>query len=135
MTIIVGFTPKPQGHAAVDAAVDLAKATGDKLFVLNAGVGEAADDPQVASAEEMEALRTHVAESGVEHEVHQFIRGSEAVEEILALEEALPDVRMIVIGTPKRSRVGKLLLGSIAQSLISQANVPVLCVKATPEKA
>lgn len=130
MTIIVGYTPKPQGRAAVDAATRIAKATHDKLFVVNAAVGEAADDPQVATQEQLNDIRSFLEENGVDHEVHQFLRGSEAVEEILALEEALPDVRMIVIGTPRRSRVGKLLLGSIAQSIISQSNVPVLCVKA-----
>ncbi|MDK8347471.1 universal stress protein [Brevibacterium sp. UMB1308A] len=130
MTIIVGYVPKPQGRSAVDTAVQLAKDTGDTLFVVNAGVGEAVDDPLVASPQHLQELRDHLGTTGVPHEVHQFLRGNDPVEEILALEETLPDVRMIVIGTPRRSRVGKLLLGSIAQSIISQATAPVLCVKA-----
>ena len=130
MTIIVGYVPKPQGKSAVDTAVRIAKDTGDSLFVVNAGVGEAVDDPLVASPQELNDLREQLASTGVPYEVHQFLRGNDAVEEILALEEDLPDVRMIVIGTPRRSRVGKLLLGSIAQNIISRATSPVLCVKA-----
>ena len=49
MTIIVGYVPKPQGKSAVDTAVRIAKDTGDSLFVVNAGVGEAVDDPLVAT--------------------------------------------------------------------------------------
>lgn len=130
MTIIVGYTPKPQGRAAVDAAVQIAKATDDTLFVINAGVGEAVDDPQVASTQHMQELSDYLDSTGVKHEVRQYLRGNEPVEEILALEASLPDVRMIVIGTPRRSLVGKFLLGSIAQRIISQSEVPVLSVKA-----
>lgn len=130
MTIIVGYVPKPQGKSAVDTAVRIAKDTGDSLFVVNAGVGEAVDDPLVATPQQLENIREHLDTTGVPHEVRQYLRGNDAVEEILALEEDLPDVRMIVIGTPRRSRVGKLLLGSIAQNIISRATTPVLCVKA-----
>ena len=129
MTIIVGFTPRPRGHAAVAKAVEIAKATGDHLFVVNAGVGEAADDKEVASAAEIERLRAQLDGADVSHEVHQFLRGNDAVEEILALEEALPDVSMIVIGVRKRSVVGKLILGSSAQRIIMNAQAPVLSVK------
>lgn len=40
------------------------------------------------------------------------------------------DVSMIVLGLRKRSRVGKLLMGSIAQRILIEADCPVLAVKA-----
>lgn len=40
-------------------------------------------------------------------------------------------VSMIVLGLRKRSRVGKLLMGSIAQRILIEADCPVLAVKAT----
>ena len=37
---------------------------------------------------------------------------------------------LLVIGARRRSPVGKALLGSVAQTIILEANVPVLVVKA-----
>jgi nucleotide-binding universal stress UspA family protein len=42
-------------------------------------------------------------------------------------------VQEIVVGVRKRSKVGKLLLGSTAQYLILRAGCPVLCVKKKSE--
>ncbi|WP_347038421.1 universal stress protein [Glutamicibacter halophytocola] len=39
-------------------------------------------------------------------------------------------VSLIVLGPRKRSRVGKLLMGSIAQRILIEADCPVLAVKA-----
>lgn len=39
------------------------------------------------------------------------------------------EVSMIVLGLRKRSRVGKLLMGSIAQRILIEADCPVLAVK------
>jgi nucleotide-binding universal stress UspA family protein len=38
--------------------------------------------------------------------------------------------RLLIIGARRRSPVGKALLGSVAQALILEADVPVLVVKA-----
>jgi nucleotide-binding universal stress UspA family protein len=42
-----------------------------------------------------------------------------------------PEVTRLVVGVRKRSPLGKVVLGSIAQRLILDAPVPVLSVKAT----
>ena len=56
------------------------------------------------------------------------MRGREASEEIVrAADEARAD--LIVIGLRHRSPVGKLLMGSTAQSVLLDAECPVLAVK------
>jgi nucleotide-binding universal stress UspA family protein len=37
---------------------------------------------------------------------------------------------VVVVGTGRRSPVGKLLLGSVSQRVVLEADCPVLCVKA-----
>ena len=44
------------------------------------------------------------------------------------------DAELLVIGARRRSPVGKLFLGSVTQSIILHADVPVLVVKAPAEK-
>ena len=41
----------------------------------------------------------------------------------------LEEVQEIIVGIRNRSRLGKLLLGSVAQSVILQADCSVICVK------
>ncbi|MFB9777323.1 universal stress protein [Brevibacterium otitidis] len=130
MTILVGYTPSPEGMAAVDFGIEQARAFNDSLLVLNAGVGEAREEKGIASAEDLKALGEKLDAAGIRQELKQFLRGNDPVEEILALAEATPEVRMIVIGSRQRSLVGKLIMGSTAQRIILGAEVPVVSVKA-----
>ncbi|GAA4284822.1 universal stress protein [Brevibacterium daeguense] len=130
MTILVGYTPSPEGMAAVKFGIRQAKAFDDTLLVLNAGIGEAIDELGVASKDDLKEVAGALEAAGVKHELKQFLRGNDAVDEILALAEATPEVWMIVIGSRKRSPVGKLIMGSTAQRIILDAEVPVVSVKA-----
>ena len=40
------------------------------------------------------------------------------------------DVELVVIGARRRSPVGKMIMGSVTQSIILRADVPVLVLKA-----
>ena len=40
------------------------------------------------------------------------------------------DVELLVIGARRRSAVGKMIMGSVTQTIILRADVPVLVVKA-----
>ncbi|GAA2100860.1 universal stress protein [Brevibacterium salitolerans] len=130
MTILVGFTPKPQGHAAVAFAVQEAKLRDERLLVVNAGLGQQViEEPGIAKKDELDQLRATLDESGVEFELRQNLRGNDSAEELLALEREDPSISMIVIGSRKRSAVGKLIMGSTAQRVILGAEVPVVSVK------
>lgn len=56
------------------------------------------------------------------------IRGREPAEDLVLVAEE-NNIDRIVVGVRKRSQVGKLLMGSVAQYVILNAKCPVLCVK------
>ena len=134
MTILVGYSPSPEGKAAVEFGIEQARAFDDVLVVLNAGIGETPDERGVATSADIDELTTALKESGVSHEILQFLRGNDPVEELLALAEATADTRMIVIGSRRRSPVGKLIMGSTAQRIILDSEVPVVSVKVDRKK-
>jgi nucleotide-binding universal stress UspA family protein len=68
-------------------------------------------------------------EAGVPWELHLASAGSDMAEALLNLVERV-DADLLVIGARRRSPVGKALLGSIAQTVILDASLPVLVVKA-----
>jgi nucleotide-binding universal stress UspA family protein len=80
----------------------------------------------VSHVEQAERLLAGQATSS---EFKQFGRGKDAVEEISALVDFV-GASLLVIGIHKRSAVGTLLLGSVAQELLLSVNCPVLAVKA-----
>lgn len=131
MTILVGYSPTPEGKAAVRFGIEQAKAFDDTVIVLNAGIGETPDERGVATNSDMEELTKTLKDADVSNEILQFLRGNDPVEELLALAEATEDTRMIVIGSRRRSPVGKLIMGSTAQRIILEAEVPVVSVKAS----
>ncbi len=67
--------------------------------------------------------------SGLDAEFKQFVRGKSAVSEIEALVDSL-QVSVLVIGLRKRTAVGKLIMGSVAQEILLSVSCPVLAVKA-----
>lgn len=128
MTIVVAYAPRPEGQVALDKGIEIAKRRGEHLMVVNATPGNG-DDESMASAHDVERIEKLLAEHGLSAEFKQFGRGKTTVEEIEALVETLP-VSLLVIGLRKRSPVGKLLMGSVAQELLLSVSCPVLAVKA-----
>jgi nucleotide-binding universal stress UspA family protein len=59
----------------------------------------------------------------------QYVRGQSVLREIEKLVESMP-VSLLVIGMRKRTPVGKLILGSVAQDILLSIDCPVLAVKA-----
>ena len=127
MPIIVGYTTKPEGEAALRHAVLEAQAHGESLVVVNIGFGVHAEAAMAREVDLATVARTLTA-AQVEHEIRQLTRGKDPAEEIVSIADA-EKASMIVIGLRRRSPVGKLLLGSNAQQILLEANCPVVAVK------
>ncbi len=128
MTILVAYVPRPEGQAALDKGIEIAKRRNERLVVVNASPGGAKEDPSFADVQDYERVQQLLANSGLDAELKQYVRGKNAVEEIETLVEAL-QVSVLIIGLRKRSPVGKLIMGSVAQELLLSVSCPVLAVK------
>jgi len=128
MSVVVGYVPTREGETALDHAVREARSRGVRLVVVNTSRGDALVDERYADDEQLAALGSTLADTGVDHEVVHTIRGRDASEEILSVARERR-AELVVIGLRRRSPVGKLLLGSTAQRVLLDAPCPVLAVK------
>jgi nucleotide-binding universal stress UspA family protein len=119
--IVVGYSAKPEGRAALRRAIDEARLRHCALVVVPT-------DSQFDLAE----LGQELAATGVPHRIVDSAEAGDPADEVLRAAEAA-SVELIVIGLRRRSPVGKLLLGSNAQRVLLDASCPVLAVKADPE--
>lgn len=129
MTILVAYVPRPEGHAALDKGIEIAKRRRERLLVVNASPGGGKEDAAMADAQDIERVENLLAGVGLDAEFKQFVRGQSAVAEIESMVESL-QITLLIIGLRKRSAVGKLILGSVAQDLLLSVSCPVLAVKA-----
>ena len=129
MTILVAYVQRPEGQAALEKGIEIATRRNERLVVVNAGPGGRQDDPSIVSGYEAERVEERLAALPIQAEFKQFVRGKSAIEEIDEMVEQL-QVTVLIIGLRKRSPVGKLLLGSMAQDILLNVNCPVLAVKA-----
>jgi len=129
MIILVGYVPKPEGRAALERAVEEATLRGGRLVVINASRGDSYVDSGFAPVQEIELVKSRLAESGVDYEFRQLVRGNEPSEEIVEVAEEV-GAELIVIGMRRRTAIGKFLMGSTAQRILLDAHCPVLAVKA-----
>jgi nucleotide-binding universal stress UspA family protein len=130
MTILVAYVPRPEGQAALEKGIELARETKENLIVVNATPGGSGDDPSRADAQDVERVEQLISVSGIKAEFKQFVRGKNAVEELEDL-VATHQVSMLVIGLRKRTAVGKLIMGSMAQEILMTVECPILAVKAS----
>jgi nucleotide-binding universal stress UspA family protein len=130
-TIVVGYVPKPEGHAALRRAVEEALLRDARLVVVNSHRGgrEFDNDDAIESEEDLESIRTELRDAGVDHEIRQLVRGMDPADDLVNVATDV-DAEFIVIGLRRRSPVGKLILGSNAQRVLLDAPCPVLAVKA-----
>jgi nucleotide-binding universal stress UspA family protein len=129
-TVVVGYVPKPEGEAALSAAISEAKLRSSTLVVVNSHRGgESFDGEKALQADaELDAVKQQLEGSGVEFEVRQLVRGFEPAEDLIGIAEST-GAELIVIGLRRRTPVGKLILGSNAQRILLDAQCPVLAVK------
>ena len=129
-TIVAGFTPSPEGWAAVRAAVGEARMRNGRIIVVHSirGENEEADD-YISYREALAEVEEYLTADGVPHEIHELVRGRDPADDILDVCNQTK-ASLIVIGIRQRSQIGKLLLGSNALAILHDARCPVLAVKA-----
>jgi nucleotide-binding universal stress UspA family protein len=130
-TIVVGYVPKPEGHAALRRAAEEAQLRDARLVVVNSHRGGREFDREdaVETEEDLEQIREELRRAGVEHEIRQLVRGMDPADDLVNVATEV-GAEFIVIGLRRRSPVGKLILGSNAQRVLLDAPCPVLAVKA-----
>ncbi|GAB3302719.1 universal stress protein [Epidermidibacterium keratini] len=133
MTIGVALSNTPAGDAALRAAVQEAVLRGQPLAVLHVvdTSEHAADGALNASVSETvrERLDAAGAPEGLSWELVTGPTRGSLPEALLELADQAA-IDLMVIGSRKRSAVGKLLMGSTVQRVLLDASVPVLVTKA-----
>jgi nucleotide-binding universal stress UspA family protein len=129
MVVVVAYVPTAEGRAALARAIEEARSHGGRLVVVNSSRGDALVDPRFAQGDAVDELQAALQESAVEYELRQPVRGRYPSEEVRSAVDEF-DADLVVIGLRRRSAVGKLVLGSAAQSILLDVACPVLAVKA-----
>ena len=125
--IVVGYTPDKYGRAALEYAAAESELRGLGLLVVNGTKGDALVDDRYAAETEMEKVANDLRTLGVDFEVRQFM-GADIADRVVELADEVEAV-LIVIGIRRRSPVGKLVMGSVAQRILMDSHCPVLAVK------
>lgn len=128
MTILVGYAPRAEARAALNKAIDIARSTGERIVVVNAGPGGEHKSSNLLNESQQRDLQQVLDGCGVDAEFRQYARGrSTAVEMKEVAAELEPSI--VVIGLRRRGAVGRFVMGSVSDELLRELDQPVLCVK------
>lgn len=118
MTIVVGFSNKREGWAALEHAAEEARLRGLPVVLV----------PNT-EREDVTAGRDELQKAGVETVVEEPSDTGRIADHIIEVAERT-GAELVVIGLRRRSPTGKLLLGLNAQRILLDAPCPVHAVKA-----
>ncbi len=127
MTIAVAYRPDEYGRAALDWAAAHARTQQDTLLIINVSRTDPRLDGGHARGHHVQDLTEALTSDGVGFEVRQVT--GENISEAVLFEVEQGAASLLVIGVRPRSPVGKMLMGSVAQSILLDAQVPVVAVK------
>jgi nucleotide-binding universal stress UspA family protein len=132
MKIMVCYNGLDAAQRALDYARKRAKENDAELWVVYSlqaenGTAHLYGDEIEQAKESLKAASASLAQEGIAHQTHLLQRGLTAGED-LVLFAGENDMDEVVLGIRNRSRVGKLLLGSVAQYVILQGPCPVVSV-------
>ena len=130
-TVVVGYVPKPEGEAALDAGRSTrpsCAAPSSSWSTPTAAARSSTATPPPRPRTSMDGRPGASSRSPAStYDVRQLVRGFEPAEDLISIAEANA-AELIVIGLRRRSPVGKLILGSNAQRILLDAHCPVLAV-------
>ncbi len=133
MKLVVGYVITPEGKAALEWAVAESRRSGAEVIIVHSirggGSWEEEEEEILTYRQELDGIEQRLTNEGIPHKTRRLIRGLTPAEDLneVVKEE---DADMIVIGLRRRSRTGKLLVGSDAQDILLSAECPVVAVKA-----
>lgn len=130
MSVAVAHSSSPAGQAALRAGVAEARLRGTDLVVLRVADGlshDAGDDESLRAETAAELAGVDVGDLTWTLRV-----AAEGRDPAGALVDLATEVgaELLVLGSRRRSAVGKLLLGSVVQRVLLDCPLPVLVVKA-----
>ena len=131
MSVVVAHQDSAIGRLSLQEAAREARRRRTSLSVIHVAEGVDVDmiEAQKTSLrEEIAHLLREIDLADVEWTLQVTI-GVDVAETVLDL-VADADVELLVLGARRRSPVGKMFLGSVTQTIILRADVPVLVVKA-----
>ncbi|MHB8770748.1 MAG: universal stress protein [Syntrophales bacterium] len=130
MKILVGY----DGSAPAKEALKLARthaevfgATAEVITSMEEGTGNQLSDIEKAERG-LEWAKSLFSERNIPCATHLLIRGLSPGEDLVNFAKE-NKVDEIIVGVKRRSKVGKLILGSTAQYVILEAHCPVVSVK------
>jgi nucleotide-binding universal stress UspA family protein len=130
MKILVGYDGTTAAKEALNLAKNHAKtfgATVDVVTSMEKGTEDQREDIEQAERG-LEWAKSLFDENNIECKTHLLIRGMAPGEDIVDFAKENQSDE-IIVGVKRRSKVGKLLMGSTAQYVILQAACPVVSVK------
>lgn len=130
MKILLGCKEGRISDKVMDEAVKYAKKFDAQVLAVTSLIGgDKTEKDQIITAEEnFKSVKKKLDDQGVKNETHLIVRGMEAGEDLVRFSKE-KNADLIIIGVKNRSKVGKLIFGSVAQVVILQADCPVLSVK------
>jgi nucleotide-binding universal stress UspA family protein len=130
MKILVGYDGTNSSKEALNLARTHAKLFGASVDVVTSmQKGTEQQREEIEQAERgLEYAKSLFEDSNITCNTHLLIRGLSPGEDLVEF-AADNQVDEIIVGVRRRSKVGKLLMGSTAQFVILQAGCPVVSVK------
>ncbi|MFO7686924.1 MAG: universal stress protein [Desulfobacterales bacterium] len=130
MKILVGYDGSDAAKDALNTTKKYAAALAAQVHIVTSMVkGTEDDQEEIFQAERgLEYAKSVFSAEKMACETHLLIRGLSPGEDLVRFAEE-NDVDLAVVGVKRRSKVGKLLMGSTAQFVIIKAPCPVLSIK------
>ena len=129
-TFLVGYDGSNAANDAIALACKYASALQASVHVLTSmGKGTEDNQKEIDGAQQSLAYAESLFEKeGISSETHLMIRGLSPGEDLVRFAEE-NKVDLIFVGVKRRSKVGKLLMGSTAQYVILNAPAPVISIR------
>ncbi len=130
MKILIGYDGTKTAKEALNLGREHAKAFGASVIIVTSKQEGKQDQREVIEQAEsrLEWAKSIFETDGLQCSTHLLIRGLSAGEDLVLFAEE-NGVSEVIVGVRRRSKVGKLLMGSTAQYIILNASCPVVAVK------